>query len=94
LELGWTYLVQELDLSGKSYWNPAWNLDKTDLDEDKERTRHVWAGGQTCPANASRIRLEEWICPDFLESWFGRYFFDDLQFTNSLNASPLIVQSS
>jgi hypothetical protein len=28
LRLGWTCPVQELDMFGKGYWNPAPNLDK------------------------------------------------------------------
>jgi hypothetical protein len=53
--------------------------------------RHVWAGGRTCSVLLIGIQRGSQICPDFLETLVKGSFFDDLHFTNSLNASSLIV---
>jgi hypothetical protein len=50
-------------------------------------------GGQTCLANASRTRSGDRICPENPGKLGCRKDFEDLHFTNSLDASPLIVRS-
>jgi hypothetical protein len=70
-----------------SYWNPATDRDKSDKLEGLEWPGHVRARGRTYSANVTRTQSGVRICPNFLASWIGRCFFDDLHFTNLLNAS-------
>jgi hypothetical protein len=81
-------------MSDIAYWNPASEPDKSGRLEELEWPRHVWTGGRTCPTKLTRICLGDRICPDFSDKLDWKCVFDDLHFTNSLNASPLIVQSS
>jgi hypothetical protein len=53
----------------KPHWNPDKEPHKSSWDlatEDKVRLEHVWAGGRTCPANASGIWSETRIYLVFL----------------------------
>jgi hypothetical protein len=59
-------------MSGKAYWSPTINLDKSRGLRNLEGARHVRAGGRTCSTLLTGI----WICSDFLESWVQRSFFD------------------
>jgi hypothetical protein len=70
------------------------SLAKLGLLEDKDEPGHVWAGDQTCPARLSRIQTETRICLVFSGIFGLEIDFDDLHFTSSPNASPLIDGAS
>jgi hypothetical protein len=84
-------------MSGKHYYNPATGPDKS----DKRLSRCKEGVDWTCPGWGTDMSgFAYWNParkPDM--SGFSRelrskeFFFDDLHFTNSPNASPLIVQS-
>jgi hypothetical protein len=77
-----------------AYWNPASEHDMPGRLGKLEWLRHVRAGGQTCPAKLTGSRSGDRICLDFSGKLDWKQVFDDLHFTNSLDASSLIVRSS
>jgi hypothetical protein len=81
-------------MSGIAYWNLALEPNMPSRLGKLEWPRHVWARGQTCLAMLTGTRLGDQICLVISGKFVWKYVFDDLHFTNSLDASPLIVQSS
>jgi hypothetical protein len=74
LELGRTCSVQEPNMFGRSYWNPAMNPGKSGELRKARLSEHVRAGGRTCPVLVTGIRQGNRICPDFLESLVQKRF--------------------
>jgi hypothetical protein len=77
-----------------AYWNPASEPDIPGELEKLEWHGHVRVRGRTCPAKLIGTWSGDWICLDISNKLVWKYVFDDLHFTNSLDASPLIVRSS
>jgi hypothetical protein len=61
-------------MSGKAYWNPTMDPDRSGGLRNLEELGHVWTRGRTYPTLLTGIRLGNWICSDFLESWVQRSF--------------------
>jgi hypothetical protein len=76
------------------YWNSVMDPDKFREMRKTGWLGHARVGGRTCRVLLTGIRLGSQICLVFMERLVQGSFFDDLQFTNALNASLLIVRSS
>jgi hypothetical protein len=80
-------------MSSIAYWSPALEPDMPDRREELEWPGHIQAGGWTCLVKHTGTQSGDRICSDFSGKLDWKCVFDDLHFTNSLNASPLVVRS-